>query len=168
MERSIRMPLGVVIERREIDNRWQRWAWQPVAVLPGAPPLTQWRELLRGDRFVRWHAATLPLELHRKETEGYRYNLSGKVPAIYVGLRAQDGDADRFAPFLVTASPYEAQYYPDDLVEPVPMPDGLIAWVQAFVDRHHVDEPFRKRKRDRLEPESLSREPRRSTGTRHG
>lgn len=168
MERSISMPLGVVVERRELDNRWQRFAWQPVAVLPGAPPVTEWRELMRGERFVRWHAATLPLELHRKETEGYRYNLSGKVPAIYVGLRAQRDDPDRFAPFLVTASPYEAQYYPDELVEPVPMPDGLIAWVQAFVDRHHVDEPFRKRKRDRLEPESLSREPRRSNGARHG
>ena len=37
----------------------------------------------------------------------------------------------------------------DDLVEAVPMPDGLIAWVQAFIDRHHVDQPFVKRKRKR-------------------
>jgi hypothetical protein len=29
------------------------------------------------------------------------------------------------------------------------MPEGLIAWVQAFVERHHVDEPFVKRKRKR-------------------
>ena len=168
MERSTRMLLGVVVERRELDNRWQRWAWKPVAVIPGAAPVTEWRELVRGEHFVRWHAGTLPLELHRKETEGYRYNLSGKVPAIYVGLRPQGGSAERFVPFLVTASPYEAQYYPDDLVEPVPMPDGLIAWVQEFVDRHHVDEPFRKRKRDRLEPERLSRAPRRGNGAGHG
>lgn len=168
MERSISMPLGVVVERRELDNRWQRWAWRPVAVLPGAPPVAEWRELMRGERVVRWHAATLPLQLYRTDTEAYRANLSGKVPAIYVGLRPEGGGTDRLAPFLVTASPYEAQYYPDELVEPVPMPDGLIAWVQAFVDRHHVDEPFRKRKRDRLEPESLSRQPRRTTGTRHG
>ena len=53
------MPLGVVVERRELDNRWQRFAWKPVAVIPGAPPITGWRELARGERFVRWHAATL-------------------------------------------------------------------------------------------------------------
>jgi hypothetical protein len=151
-ERRISMPLGVVVERRELDNRWQRFAWRPVAVIPGAPPVTEWRELVRGERFVRWHAATLPLELHRTETEGYRANLSGKVPAIYVGLREQYGGAHDYAPFLVTASPYEAACYPDDIVEPVPMPDGLIAWVQAFVDRHHVDEPFHKRKRDKPRP----------------
>jgi hypothetical protein len=39
----------------------------------------------------------------------------------------------------------------DDLVEAVPMPEGLIAWVQAFVERHHVDQPFEKRKRNRPE-----------------
>src|SRR5690606_37958427 len=75
MERRISMPLGVVVERREIDNRWQPFAWKAVAVIPGAPPVEAWRELERGERFVRWHAATLPLELHRAETEAYCVNL---------------------------------------------------------------------------------------------
>jgi hypothetical protein len=162
-ERSVRMPLGVVVERREIDHRWQRWSWRPVAVIPGAAVVDSWKELQRGARFVRWHAATLPLVLHRKETEGYRYNLSGRVPAVYVGLRRQSGGPFEVAPFLVTASPYEAQSFTDDIVEAVAMSDGLIAWVQDFVDRHHVDEPFRKRKRDRQEPTGLG--PRSKVGT---
>jgi len=153
MERSIRIPLGVVVERRELDNRWQRWAWKPVAVIPGAPPVDEWRELMRGDRFVRWHAATLPLELHRTETEAYRANLAGRSPAIYVVLRKiqpSERTADNdVCPFAVTASPYDAEGYMegDDLVEAVIMPEGLIAWVQAFIERHHVDQPFVKRKR---------------------
>jgi len=49
----------VVVERRELDDRWQRFAWKPVAVIPGAPPITLWREFARGERFVGWHAATL-------------------------------------------------------------------------------------------------------------
>jgi Protein of unknown function (DUF3305) len=149
------MPLGVVVERRELDNRWQTHSWRPVAVIPGAPPIDAWRELARGDRFVRWHAATLPLELHRTETEAYRVNLSGRSPAIYVVLR-KVGPSERtagndIAPFLVTASPYEAEGYleGEDLVEAAPMPEGLTAWVQAFIQRHHVDEPFVKRKRER-------------------
>jgi len=157
MERRLIMPLGVVVERREIDNRWQKYSWRPVAVIPGAPPVAEWRELIRGDRYIRWHAATLPLELHRTETEGYRANLSGKVPAIYVGLRRQSGGEHEHAPFLVTASPYEAAGYAEDIVEPVPMPDALTAWVQDFIDRHHVDAPFQKRKRDKARPAGADR-----------
>lgn len=167
-ERSVRMPLGVVVERRELDNRWQQWSWRPVAVIPGAAPVGDWQELQRGERLVRWHAATLPLVLHRKETEGYRYNLSGRVPAVYVGLRRQSGGPFEVAPFLVTASPYEAQSYADDIVEAVAMPDGLIAWVQDFVGRHHVDEPFRKRRRDRPEPTGLGPRARAGTGVGRG
>jgi hypothetical protein len=153
MERRLTMPLGVVVERRELDNRWQRFAWKPVAVIPGAPPIEAWRELARGDRFVRWHAATLPLELHRTETGAYRVNLSGRSPAIYVVLRrvqpSEKTAGNDMAPFLVTASPYEAEGYleGEDVVEATPMSEGLIAWLQAFVQRHHVDEPFVKRKR---------------------
>jgi hypothetical protein len=153
MERRISMALGVVVERRELDNRWQRWAWKAVAVIPGAPPIEAWRELMRGDRCVRWHAATMLLVLHRSETEAYRVNLSGRSPAIYVVLRAVPPSArtagNDVAPFAVTASPYDAEGYMegDDLVEAVPMPDGLVAWVQAFIQRHHVDQPFEKRKR---------------------
>jgi hypothetical protein len=149
------MPLGVVVERREIDHPWQTHSWRAVAVIPGAPAIDAWRELARGDRFVRWHAATLPLELHRTETEAYRVNLSGKTPAVYVVLRkiqpSERTAGNAIAPFLVTASPYEAEGYleGEDVVEVTPMSQGLIAWVSAFVERHHVDEPFVKRKRKR-------------------
>ena len=57
-----------------------------------------------------------------------------------------------WVPTLVTASPYEGQDYMDSgdgLIEQVPMPLGLMAWVRDFVLEHHVDEPFIKRKRDR-------------------
>lgn len=159
MERRISMPLGVVVERREIDNRWQPFAWKAAAVIPGAPPVEAWRELERGERFVRWHAATLPLELHRAETEAYRVNLSGRSPGIYVVLRpirpSERTAGNEVAPFLVTASPYEAEGYleGDDLVEAAPMPEALAAWMRAFVERHHVDRPFVKRERKRAKGE---------------
>ena len=68
-------------------------------------------------------------------------------------MREEAGsDDDRPAVLLVTASPYEAQDYADsgeEIVEKVPMPPGLVAWVRDFVERHHVEEEFVKRKRDR-------------------
>lgn len=156
VERKASLPLGVVVERRELDNRWQRWRWQAVDVIPGAPPVEEWRELAHGQGFVRWHAATLPLELHRTDTDSYRYNLSGRVPEVYVVLRRGADAEGRFVPVLVTASPYEAQSYGEsgeEVVGGVAMPEGLIAWVQAFIDRHHVDRPFVKRRRERDRPE---------------
>ncbi len=31
-----RLPVGVVVERRDIDNRWIQNSWKPVAVIAGA------------------------------------------------------------------------------------------------------------------------------------
>lgn len=181
MERSIVMPLGIVVERRELNSPWQRWSWKAVEVLPGAPPVDQWREIARGEGWVRWHAATLQLELHHKETEAYQYNLSSRPPAVYVVLRTDEAAPPEQAvrPLLVTASPYDAMRYSssgEDIVEGVPMSAALIAWIQAFTDRHPPDEPFRKRKRKRYEvdeagfgrrPERFGGPPARDRG-RHG
>ncbi|NNG05387.1 MAG: DUF3305 domain-containing protein [Inquilinus sp.] len=161
------MPVGVVVERRRIENPWQPWRWRPVAVLPGAGEAMVGTELERGDDFTRSIAARLTLTLHRKETEGYRVGLSAPVPLVFVVLRP---DGDGWQPFLATVSPYEAQQYTvggDEVVETVPMPDAVIAWVRDFVEHHHVDEPFVKRKRkgggatgDDSRPESFARRPR--------
>ncbi len=154
-----RLPLGVVLERRRSDNPWQDYAWRPVAVIPGAAPCDpcgQWTVLAAGEGWTHYHAGTLTLELFRKETEGYKVNLSQQPPCIFVGLRSgEDADCDHdLVPFLVTACPYEPQDYldsGDDLVEAVAMPEGVVAFVQAYIETHHVDEPFHKRKRKRHE-----------------
>ena len=154
MERSVRMPLGVVVERRKSTSRWQDWMWRPVSVILGAPPLgPEWRELLRGETWTHYHAANLPLELHRAETEAYLLNLAQQPPRIYVVLRPATAPAPApYRPLLITASPVEAEGYlasGDEIVEGVPMPAAVVAWLRDFVDRHHVERPFVKRKRTR-------------------
>ncbi len=155
MDKQETLPIGVVLERREIDNPWKDHDWRPVALIPGAPtadPEQDWLLLRDGEGWAHFHAGTLPLELFRKETEGYKLNLSQDPPRLYVVLRpGEDQDcAHDLVPFLVTACPYEAQDYLDsgeELVETVAMPVDVIAFVQAYVDFHQVDEPFKKRKR---------------------
>ena len=154
MERSVRMPLGVVVERRKSTSRWQDWMWRPVSVILGAPPLgPEWRELLRGETWTHYHAANLPLELHRAETEAYLLNLAQQPPRIYVVLRPATAPAPApYRPLLITASPVEAEGYlasGDEIVEGVPMPAAVVAWLRDFVDRHHVERPFVKHKRKR-------------------
>ncbi len=86
------MSAGVVLERRKIDSPWQDYAWYPVAVIPGAPPVTEWRVLRHGEGWVHYHAGTLEIELHRKETEGYRVNLAQAQPRVFVVLRPDEED----------------------------------------------------------------------------
>lgn len=152
MRHSETMEVGVVMERRRIENRWIDHVWHAVSVIPGAAPADGFRLLQGGKGWAQYHAATLPLALHRTETEGYRHNLSQAQPAVYVVLRrdAAGSFEDAPRPFLVTVCPREAQDYSEsgeETVENVPMPEPVAAWVQDYIARHHVDRPFVKRKR---------------------
>ncbi len=144
------MPIGVVLERRETDHPWEPISWNAVAVIPNAPMIDEWRVLDRGDGWIRYHAATLALDVFRKDTEGYKYNLANTPPRLYLVLRYDDEAEHGIEPFLATACPYEAQAYLDgdeDMVEPVTMPEIVAHWLGEFVEQHHVDEPHHKRKR---------------------
>lgn len=153
------MPVGVVIRRTPSVNRWTDWNWQASALLPGAAE-ANWRLLRKDGEVAEYHAATLPITLHRAETEAYRVALSSPQATAFVVLshdEEAEGEFD-YRVRLVTVSPFEAQDFLDsgeELVEPVPMPPGLIAWVREFVDAHHVDEPFRKRRRDRVDTDRV-------------
>ena len=65
VDRQVSLPLGVVLERRDIDNPWQDHVWRPVAVFAGALEVAEWKVLSSGKGWTQYHAATLPLELHR-------------------------------------------------------------------------------------------------------
>ncbi len=159
-----KIPIGVVVERRDSSNPWVESSWSTVDVLPGASPVVEWQRLSKGDGWERYHAATLTMELFKGETEGYRYNLTQEQPKIYVVLRQGEGnDEADIIPFLVTACPYEAMGYNesgDEIVDGVPMPAKLISWVQGFVDQYHVEEPFKKRKNKRYDPNDPRQGPR--------
>ncbi|EBA02452.1 MAG: DUF3305 domain-containing protein [Paracoccaceae bacterium] len=144
------MPLGIVIRREPGVTRWAKYVWKATDVLPGAND-AEWKELRRDGETVEFHATTLTLELFRTDTEAYLHGLSAQVPAIYVVMRASE-DENPLQVLLATASPYEAQDYADtgeELVEKVPMPAGLVAWIRDFVELHHEDEVFIKRRRNK-------------------
>lgn len=149
----IDMPLGVVIRKTPGVTRWAKWHWRAVAVLPGAGP-GHWNELRREGEAAEYHAATRTLRLWASDTEAYLANLSDQIPSIYVVLRdAEYAESEHpLDVLLVTASPFEGQDYADsgeEIVEKVPMSEGLIAWVRDFVLDHHEEEQFIKRRRDK-------------------
>ncbi|WP_420413587.1 DUF3305 domain-containing protein [Roseibium sp.] len=152
-ERTRSMPVGVVVRRLPGVTKWQKWSWRAVSLLPGAGN-ADWQVLREEGDAVEYHAATLPLELHRADAEAYLAALSDKIPSLYVVMRPAE-QLDHDVPMevvLVTASAYEGQDYADTsevLVEKVPMPPGLVAWVRDFAEAHHEEEIFIKRKRDK-------------------
>jgi len=167
MTSTLSIPVGVVVAREKIAHPWQSYRWRPVSVFLDAPKIEGWRELRRDDRSVLYHAATLNLELFRKETTAYQVNLANGEPTVYVVLR-EDPDTDDDWPVevhLVTASPFEAQSHGDvglDNVEGVAMPAQLVETVHAFIEMHHEEEPFYKRKRQphlRAEEHKFGQEP---------
>jgi len=76
-----------------------------------------------------------------------------------VVLRSTGGEPP-FAIAAVTANPSEGEAFTEsgaDLVEPVPMPEPVIAMVDAFVAEHHVEHGFTKRRQSRADPDALAR-----------
>ena len=172
--REVSIPLGIVVEKRKSSHPWANWIWKPVSVVVNAPADSRWVEMMRSGDSIRYHAGTLLLTLHRKDTEALRANLMLPAPELYVVLQ-EDEDAGSdfpYAPHAVTASAYDAQDMMDagdDIVEKVPMPEAVAAFIQAFVEEHHVEEEFIKRKRDKvkLEDQKFGKEPIFTDVTRH-
>jgi hypothetical protein len=158
------MPISVVVERRTAEGPWLDDQWRPIGVLPNAAAGERGRLLAEGEGWAQFQGGMLDLELFRGETEGYLTNLSQNPPHVYVVLRRNDeGEGLAFAPFLATVCPYEAMSYSegnDDVVEGVAMPVEILAWLQDFVTRHHVDVPFQKRKNRRHEDNYGGKRPR--------
>lgn len=158
MSSSITLSIGVVVARERIDNPWQDCVWRAVGVFLNAPEIAGWRELRRDEGCVHYHAATLPLALHRKDAASYLANLASGEPAVYVVLRHDPGStSDRpVGVHLATVSPYDAQAYGEsglETVTQVVMPADLVELLREFVAVHHVDEPFVKRQRQRYHVE---------------
>lgn len=165
-DREVTLPLGIVVERRNSIHALADDIWMPVAVITGAPIDARWTPMVSGGGWSRYLAATLLLELNHRDTDAYIFNLMSETPTLYVVLRETgEGDDDEgdesgavlpVKAHLVTASPSEAEAHleaDDEIVEKVTMPPEVVLWVQAFIDRHHIDEPFIKRRKSKIRPE---------------
>lgn len=157
------MPISVVIERRATNSQWHDHLWRPIGILPHAAS-DRGTLLAEGDGWAQYQGGTLDLELFRGETEGYLINLSQDPPLVFVVLRRnEDAEGMEFEPFLATVCPYEAMGYTegnDDVIEGIPMPPEVLAWVREFVALHHVDAPFVKRKNKRHQDDYGGKQPR--------
>ena len=159
MESVERRQVGVIVERRKLKSAWGDFSWHPSAVLPGVPALSAWTVTAKGDGWEQYYVGAATLEMFRTETETLKYNLESAEPAVYVFLR-HTVEEPGIELFGATVCPGEAHAHRDtgdDIVEPVAMPPPIRDWVAAFVEAHHVEREFYKRKNQRFDPETLAR-----------
>lgn len=159
IDRAERRSVGVVVERQRIDNPWVDARWRVVGLLPVLPDRTPWSVLLRTPERTEFYAGAAEIALHPTETGNYRDNLAGSRPSLYVMLR-RCSEEPGLRLLGITVDPGEVDAHSDagdDLIEALPLPPDVTAWMQDFVARHHVERPFYKRQRDRADPEALAR-----------
>lgn len=155
----VRIPVGVVIERRRAKNPWVDFIWRPVAVLPGVPDTAPWTALDGDADRTNFYGGAAEIELYRSDTSGYRDNLTTGAAQLWVVLQPT-GLEPPFEFVSVTAEPSEGESFTAsaaNLVEAVPMPDPVRAVIAGFVAEHYVEHPFIKRQRDRANPEAMAR-----------
>lgn len=165
---DLRIPVGVVIERRKATNPWAYYVWRPVAILPGRPEVAPWTELGRQGDATSFYAGDTEVLLFHADTPRYRDNLQSGTPSLWVVLRPTD-DEPPFGVVTVTADSSEGEGYTAagaDLVDFVPMPDAIRDAIAAFVAEHHVEQEFFKLPRKASDPEALARRPRGDKRTR--
>lgn len=145
-----RRMVGVIAEWQAVDNPWIDHRWRVVAALDGAPEIPAWTCLQETAAMRRYYAGAAELALYPRETDTLRHNLLSLVPSVYVFLRACAA-APGMELVGATVCVGEAHAHADtgsDLVEAVPMPPGIAGWIASFAERHHVEEPVFKRKRE--------------------
>jgi hypothetical protein len=155
----VRIPVGIVVERRKAISPWADVVWQPVAILPGLPEAPPWTQLAQDGDTVTYYAGPGEIALYRTEADNYRRNLESGAPAIWVALEPTDGDPP-FEVAAVTADPAEGEALTEPgqaIVEALAMPESVCDAVAAFVAGFPAAPPFTKRKRDRADPEILAR-----------
>jgi hypothetical protein len=157
--------VGVVVEKKAVDNPWVDHIWMPRAVLPDVPAAEPWTLLSREAGAERWYAGPATLSLYSSDTGHLIENLLPEGNKLWVALRptGQAGDA---APPLeligVTADPSEGEGFQEggaDIVETVPMPPEIAARIIAFFNAHHVERPFHKRERKKADKDALAHRP---------
>ena len=155
----LRIPVGVVVERRQAESQWIDFVWRGTGVLPDEPEMTPWTVMREQEGTTLFYAGSATVDLYRSETARYRDNLASGAPSVWIVLTPSEGTWP-YAVSAVTADPAEGEAFTEagaSLVEAVPMPEVLHQVIEDFIAQHHVETEFVKRERRPADPEALAR-----------
>lgn len=137
---------SVLMQRTELQDRWQSVNWKAVSVEEDARPALSSPRLVGSDGSVqRWLWTGFELRLFKDEAEGYWLNADSDTPFVWVNF---DDEEEPAKPLLLMLSYNEAGRIMDGggKVDGVPMPPQWLPWLRAFVEQHYKPEPGGKRR----------------------
>lgn len=158
----MKIRVGVVAERLKAQSQWIDFVWRPANVLEGVPGIAPWTELEGNQERATFYVGAAEIELYPTDTAHYRENLATGIPKLWVILRPTGVTEPALELIAVTADPFEGEGLTEsatDLIETVPMPLSIQQTLAAFIDEHHEEQPFFKRKRDKANLEAFGRRP---------
>lgn len=144
---------GVVARRFAPVTKWGAGELRPVAILPQEPDTAPRTRLPDRDGAETWYLGGRDVTLHSGDTGHLRDNLASGRPSLWVALKGRDPASAEVV--CVTADPYEGEGLASDealTVEALPMPGAMQAVIAEFVEAHHVEIAFKKRKRHDVDP----------------
>ena len=142
-----RIKVGIVVERRRANSAWADFIWRPVSALPGVPDAAPGTVIESDAECTRFYGGVAQIELYRADVPGYRENLIGGCPLLWVVLRPS-GREPPYEVAAVTAEPSEGEAFAEnatDIVDTVPMPVPVRTAIAEFVAAQEVEHSLAKR-----------------------
>ncbi len=138
-----RFDVGVLMQRRRLDNRWQSEVWEPVAVLCEHNHESEPLLVSQSEGVERWLYPAMPVVLRREEAEGYYLNVSTSSPRVFVMWQLLE---ERGVPLGVSASYNDACSWMDagEQVDSVAMPPDMYDVVSGFTREHYRPQPKKR------------------------
>jgi molybdenum cofactor guanylyltransferase len=148
--------VGLFVRSSPPRTQWGETQWTPHSVVVGEAALEPWSKVREEGDTTIWFAGNHTIELFVAETIMYKMNLEQREPGIYAVLRRDPAlPAPGIAVKHVTASPGEAEAYSVDgehIVTRVALPDPIGRLLADYIAAYHVEEIFKKRKRNKIDP----------------
>lgn len=137
--------LAVILEREEVESRWESHRWQLVGVVPDVGG--EARTIMQTKATLQKLYPGLEVTLFHDEAEGYYLNASSGAPSVFISIRRDEEDSDPY-PFQATLSYNEAARWMDggEKVDRVPAWPELAAWMGEWVENNYRPEPKQRRK----------------------
>lgn len=164
------LPVGVIMQRFPLANRWQSHKWRPLEILI-APPSGMPTQLRANADDTRWLFSGFDIRLFTGEAEGYFLNVSSPAPCWFVMSRMEEIDGEEVSvPKAVTLSYNEAARMMDggETVDTVPADATIIERIQMFVAEHYRPEPKKKRRKPSFEGGAAVQRMADQEGKQHG
>lgn len=180
------LEVAVIMRRERIVgdmSRWQTWRWVlEDVVLQEVESKTAAHLLSKSDDTERWLHVGYKVELYADDAEGYYLNVTTDAPCWFVLWRMEEEAIITHEPIakpeMVSLSYHDAGRWLDaqETVEQVPLPANVVAWLQSFVDEHHILETKRRKRPESFKgledrfgnPVSITTEKNTGKGNPHG